>query len=92
MIAYLACFDISDDRIRYRVGKELNAYGNRVQRSVFEITLDRPEQLEKLRNELLPQLQAGDDLRFYSLCEHCRKRSVNVEGERLACFPAAVVL
>ena len=27
---YLACFDVSDDRVRYRVGKALAEYGVRV--------------------------------------------------------------
>jgi len=49
MLAFLVCFDISDDRMRYRVGKELAHYGLRVQRSVFEITLRSGEELTALR-------------------------------------------
>ena len=35
MNLYLACFDITDDGNRTRVGKHLAVYGQRVQRSVF---------------------------------------------------------
>ena len=43
MHIYLACFDISDDKNRDRAGKELLTYGDRVQKSVFEIAIRRPE-------------------------------------------------
>ena len=33
---FLVCFDISDDRIRYRTVKVLKGFGKRVQKSVFE--------------------------------------------------------
>lgn len=92
MKAYLACFDITDDRTRRQVGLQLLEYGQRVQRSVFEISVTRPEELERIREGILPLLDPDDDVRFYALCEHCRKGSKNAEGERIASFPAAVVL
>ena len=33
---YVVCFDISDNRVRYRVVKVLKGCGRRVQKSVFE--------------------------------------------------------
>ena len=39
MEVYVACFDISDDRQRTRVGKVLLRHGDRVQKSVFEIAV-----------------------------------------------------
>lgn len=49
MRVYLACFDISNDRIRTRVGKLLLRYGERVQYSVFEIAIKRPEDLAEIK-------------------------------------------
>jgi len=92
MHAYLACFDISDDRNRDRLARKLGAYGSRVQRSVFEISLRRAHELEALRADLRPLLEAGDDLRFYALCQHCRRQSCDVDGERVAQFPSAVII
>lgn len=92
MIVYLACFDISDDKARERVGRELLAHGERVQKSVFEIVVRRPEDLRGLCDKLAPLLEASDDLRFYRLCADCRKQSTGIRGERLADFPAAVVV
>ena len=92
MHIYLACFDISDDKNRDRAGKELLTYGERVQKSVFEIALRRPEDLDAIREKLGPLLEEGDDLRFYHLCADCRGQSVDILGEPLAQFPAAVVV
>jgi CRISPR-associated protein Cas2 len=92
MNVYLACFDIADDKIRKRVGDELLAYGERVQKSVFEIVPRRPEELEALRAKLAAWLEAGDDLRFYRLCAECRAHSRDARGEPLARFPAATVI
>jgi len=92
MHIYLACFDISDDKNRDRAGKTLLAYGERVQKSVFEIALRQPQELQAIRAELLPLLEAGDDLRFYALCADCRRQSLDIHGTPLAQFPAAVVV
>lgn len=92
MNLYLVCFDITDDKNRDRVGRELLAYGNRVQKSVFEILVRESDELNEIREKLLPLLEDGDDLRFYFLCADCRQKSMTVCGERLAHFPAAVII
>ncbi len=93
MQTYLACFDISDDRQRRRVGRRLEHFGVRVQRSVFEIAVNSAGELSRLQNELREWLNEGeDDLRFYPLCKTCRSNARTVEGARVALFPASVVL
>ena len=68
-------YDIPDDRRRNRVCKLLKDYGERAQYSVFECLL-RPEELERLRERLKPLLvQEEDDVRFYHLCETCRRKA-----------------
>lgn len=71
MIAY----DISDDRIRYRVAKILENHGSRVQYSVFECRL-REQERDRLHEQLIELLDQGDSLRWYPLCAWCRKRIV----------------
>ena len=68
MIAY----DISDDRTRYKVADMLKNHGSRVQYSVFECYLTRP-QLRVLRNRVSPLLDRDDSVRWYPLCQWCRK-------------------
>ena len=65
MHTWLVCFDITDDRNRRRVGDLLEEYGLRVQRSVFEISLESAQELAGLRYRLQCWLDTGDDLRFY---------------------------
>lgn len=73
---YLICYDIVDDRRRARVARLLEAYGVRIQKSVFESVLD-PAQYEKLQTRLLNLLDRREDqLRFYPLSEPCRNKVI----------------
>ena len=92
MHAYLACFDISDDRQRRTVSRKLEHYGLRVQYSVFEISVMNPLELETLKQELKQAIEVDDDIRFYHLCKACRKKSTTVEDKRIAQYPLAVVI
>lgn len=92
MEVYVACFDISDDGSRTRVGKVLLRHGDRVQKSVFEIAVRNRGELDAIRRELLDI--AGDDrnIRFYRLCGACRSASSTVDGGEVASFPAVVIV
>ena len=92
MKCYLACFDISDDRLRRRVGKLLGHYGERVQYSVFEVAFNRPSDLETLRERIKPMLEDGDDLRFYYLNSEARRYSHDCHQQPVADFPGAIIL
>ena len=94
MLAYVVCFDISDDAIRRAVGRRLEHFGHRVQRSVFEVSVENPGEMGALRQELLAHIEEEeeDDIRFYPLCRECRRKAVNAQGMRVAEFPAAVVV
>ncbi|HRJ53332.1 MAG TPA: CRISPR-associated endonuclease Cas2 [Candidatus Thiothrix moscowensis] len=88
MDTYLACFDIQDDRNRLHIVALLEAYGLRVQKSVFEISVQSTKQLLALKISLKFWLEPGDDLRFYHLCHDCRSKSHIVKrDERIADFP-----
>ena len=92
MPTYLTCFDISDDRYRRKAGNILEEYGLRVQRSVFEISVESVQELEALRERLQRWLEPGDDLRFYHLCAACRAASQDADGRRVAEFPLLVLV
>ncbi len=92
METYAVCFDITDDRIRRQAGKQLLCYGERVQKSVFEIAVKDRNQLDKIRKMLLDMLEEGDSLRFYRLCAACREASSTADGEKVAYFPAVIVV
>lgn len=92
MHTYLACFDIQDDRQRRHVATLLGKHGLRVQKSVFEISVRSPEQLQKLHSVAQRWLAEGDDLRFYHLCRDCRQKSHAMDARPVADFPLVVML
>lgn len=89
---YLICFDISNDKTRNRVGKYLETFGNRVQKSVFEVEIKDLQTLNHLQNKLGSWLDKNDDLKFYCLCRNCRLKSYNAKGERIAKQPSLVII
>ncbi|WP_295435975.1 CRISPR-associated endonuclease Cas2 [uncultured Thiodictyon sp.] len=92
MEVYVASFDISDDRLRRRVGDLLLRYGERVQRSVFEIIVRDRRDLDMLREDLRALVGEDDDIRFYRICAACRQSSATLDGGAVAAVPAVVIL
>jgi CRISPR-associated protein Cas2 len=71
---YLICYDIVNNRRRDKVAKLLEAYGLRIQKSVFECVLDE-QQHQRLRQRLVKLLnQREDQIRLYPLSERCRRK------------------
>lgn len=92
MKTYLVCFDIEDDGIRRRLGRILLEYGERVQRSVFEVALRSDAEYLRLRQRL--EQAAGDetDIRFYCLCAKCRENSNTLTEGQVMRFPSALII
>lgn len=59
MSRFIAAYDIADDNQRLAVARVLLKYGERIQRSVFELWLD-PEDVPPLRCELGMLLDEAD--------------------------------
>lgn len=69
---FLVCFDIVDDRTRYRVVKILKQYGYRVQKSVFECSRVSEEQFLKMKLSVEDRIDhINDTVRYYRLCKQC---------------------
>jgi len=86
MQRYVVTYDISSNKRRVKVGNVLEAYGIRVNYSVFEIEVKSKTQKKLLENELLKILNPKDDsLRFYNVCQECAKKSWSL-GEENAPF------
>ena len=56
---YLAAYDVSHDRERYRLSKVLEAFGVRVQKSAFELRLSRAQRETLLRQINALSLKSG---------------------------------
>jgi len=72
-------YDITDDRIRFRVAKLMKSYGTRVQKSVFECSLDDRRYLT-MKQEIEKLIDWEEDgVRYYVLCGTCVK-NVEISG------------
>ncbi len=90
---FVVCFDIVDDRTRYRAVKVLKSYGGRVQKSVFECPSLSEEQFLKLKTRLDDVIDHTEDtVRYYFLCREClRKVEFSGVGEAPDVRPFKVV-
>lgn len=76
-IMYIISYDISKDKKRRKISKELENYGKRVQYSVFECELDK-KRFEELYKKLVFQMgneESEDSIRIYSLCRNCIEKT-----------------
>ncbi|WP_018013803.1 CRISPR-associated endonuclease Cas2 [Teredinibacter turnerae] len=92
MRLYLACFDIEDDKNRRKLGHLFLHYGQRVQYSVFEISLKDERQLDRLRAQCQRYIAPGDSLYFYWITQQGAAKSKDVDGNPIAQYPAVIVL
>lgn len=72
---YLITYDIENNKRRKKVSDELEAYGYRVNFSVYECELNKTKMnklVEKLREIIDKKV---DSLRFYHVCENCVPKS-----------------
>jgi len=76
-------YDIADDKRRSRIFKALKNFGQWMQYSVFECELEKMQFL-KLKDRLdhLIEADKDDSVRFYFLCEGCKRQVERIGGEK----------
>ena len=76
-------YDIKADKRRSRIFKTLKNFGQWMQYSVFECEVDKMNFL-KLKDRLdhLIDAEEDDSIRFYFLCESCKRQVERVGGEK----------
>jgi len=74
-VLVVAVYDVADEKRRAKISRVLEAYGTRVQKSVFECDLDNSE-FERMRERLRKLVHEGDGMRYYLLCAACLQRVV----------------
>ena len=82
---YIVSYDISNDKIRNKVSKELQNFGIRVQYSVFECRLS-DTQLQEMYGRLatLMQSEKEENIRIYKLCGKCEQDIMTIGTESMA--------
>ncbi|MCI8929001.1 MAG: CRISPR-associated endonuclease Cas2 [Lachnospiraceae bacterium] len=88
---YLISYDITDNRIRGKIAKELSGYGQRVQYSVFECRITEQQYKElyqKLYQKLVILMQEEEEgnIRIYNICGKCEQKlsTVGIESREKA--------
>ena len=72
---YLITYDIENDKRRNKISDELEAFGYRVNYSVFECELNQTK-LRKLKEKIEELVDVKyDSVRFYHICENCLPKS-----------------
>ena len=66
----VVAYDISDDRRRDKIAKELERFGYRVQKSVFECYVSEKE-YKAMKRTLKSLMDPDDKVYFYTLCSVC---------------------
>lgn len=72
-------YDVVDDKRRRKVARAMMAYGERVQKSVFDCLVDERRLLEMRARvkELIDE--SVDSVRYYRLCSRC-EHTIEVQG------------
>lgn len=85
---YLISYDITDNRVRNKVAKELSDYGRRVQYSVFECRITE-QQYRELYHKLvvLMQKEKEGNIRIYHICGKCEQRVSMIDTEDQRTMP-----
>lgn len=84
---YVICFDVHDDKRLRKISNEMENFGTRVQRSVFECHLEAA-QLQELQRRLSDLMEpAEDQVRYYSLCGKDKQHIVIDGTGRLSTDP-----
>ena len=78
---YLVTYDIADDQRRTKVANILEDFGDRVQYSVFEMELERMDQMNEMQDRLAKVIDPQrDGVRIYFLCQGCRTK-ISILGQ-----------
>ena len=76
-------YDVADDKRRGRIFKTLKNFGQWMQYSVFECEVDKMNFLRlKDRLDQVIDAREGDSIRFYFLCENCKRQVERIGGEK----------
>jgi CRISPR-associated protein Cas2 len=85
-------YDIPDDKRRTRLRKTLFRFGDPAQLSVFECIITEA-QFDALRREVAGVVESAEDsVRYYQVCDSCRRRLIALGQAETSSIPPAYIL
>lgn len=90
---HLVVYDIEEDDVRLRIAKALKNVGQRVQKSVFECSMDAREMkgLLAVLKKILKDSPEGN-IRLYRLCTDCHSQSVELGEENSSIYGKSCII
>lgn len=88
----LVCYDIADARRLRKVARVMLAYGNRVQKSVFECHLNEAQQNQMLNRVRAVLNVSQDTVRLYRLCRACQRERLALGCKPVEDLPEVFVI
>jgi CRISPR-associated endonuclease Cas2 len=73
----IVAFDISDDKVRYKMVKLLLSRGIRLQESVFALQIDR-EDMDDLEAKIRELIENKGIVHIFQLCSSCEEKSLAI--------------
>lgn len=73
---FLVCYDVVDDKLRARIVRILESYGERIQYSVFEFNLT-PAKIHEMKHKLIKGKMLNKkrmSFSIYPICDSCYKK------------------
>lgn len=72
---YIISYDITSNKLRRKIAKELENYGIRVQYSVFECNIDKTR-LKEVYTKMVHLMDGVEEgsIRCYELCKNCEQK------------------
>ena len=72
---YIISYDITSNKLRRKIAKELENYGIRVQYSVFECNLNKTR-LKEVYAKMVHLMEGVEEgsIRIYELCQNCEQK------------------
>ncbi len=93
MKTYIVCYDIEDDRERRRVARCLERYGDRVQKSVFEVCFfDHRDRMAEMLEELKQYIEDESAVRFYRLTKNGYADSRLLDGTPITPPSSSIII
>lgn len=92
---YVISYDVVNDKERNKIAKILEAYGKRVQYSVFECVLSKSDYTMLYRKLLNVDIDSQtDSIYLYSICLNCEKKiaAIGLKRECLETKDDAIII
>ena len=82
-MTYFFCYDIANNKRRNQISKELEKFGIRVQKSIFQsdIPAEKAKEIKTMLLEMYAEKE--DNILFFPLCNACNDKAILLGNKNL---------